>query len=226
MKHIGVVGVSAEGAALTISTICSEASKRIDFLEHPEISFNEVSSRRYYDSLNDWEKAAKYLMSSLEKLAQIGADFAIIPSNTFHFAYDYIKDTSPIPVLSLIEVVKGICIKNDYKQVALLGTNHTVENRLYRDLENNAGVELLTPNEDDQKRLHELIFTKLSVKDFGQETIDEILAITEKLKQQGAQVVILGCTELPLAVNAANSPIPVIDTTFELSLAALEHAMD
>ncbi len=235
MKHIGIVGVSAEGAALCFKTACAEAARRLGGYHHPEITMHEISSQKYFDAQPrketsshgarpDWNAVADLLLTSVKKLHVAGADFAVIPSNTMHYAFERVRKESPIPLLSIVEESVRACADKGYKSVAVLGTKFTMQGGLYDAPLKQAGIRVLLPSAEDQDRLERVIFEEIvpsRFTDATRATVDEML---RSLKSSGADAAILGCTELPLVVDEASAPLPVIDTTLTCPDGTLESA--
>lgn len=225
MKHIGIIGVSSEGAGLCFQTICSVSAKRMGKCQHPEISLHELSTQLYFDAQPDWQKVASLLLISAKKLAEQGADFAIIPSNTMHFALEIAKKDSPIPFLSILDVAVNECIRRGFKKVGILGTTFTVDGGLYDHALRQVGIEKVEHSSSDQERINRIIFDGIVPGKVTPAMTPEILTVIASLKDKGAEAVILGCTELPILITDANSPIPTIDTTRLLAISALEEAL-
>ncbi len=225
MKHIGIIGVSAEGAGLCFQTICAEAAKLTKSFQHPEISLHEFSSQFYFDAQPDWDKVAELLLGSAKKVASLGAEFAIIPSNTMHFALEKLQEKSPIPILSIVDETTKECVRRGFKKVGVLGTKFTLEGKLYDASFAKSGIEILIPNAADQDRLNRIIFEEIVPGKTNANTAPSVIEFIDALKKRGAEAVVLGCTELPIVVTDANSPIPTIDTTRLLAKSALKYAM-
>ncbi len=225
MKHIGIIGVSAEGAALCFQTICSEAGKILGAFSHPEISIHEQSSKLYFDAQPNWEKVASLLLVSAERLKMIGADFAIIPSNTMHYAFPIVQKKSPIPLLSIVEMTVEECKEKNYRTVAILGTGLTMEGRLYQNALDIHNIQSILPDDNDRKIIDRIIFDEIVPAQITDSTSQRVLHVIDALKKRGADSVILGCTELPLVVGNHNSPLPIIDTTRLLARKAVQHAI-
>ena len=225
MKHIGIIGVSAEGAALCFKTICAEAGKKLGDFIHPEITIHEQSSKLYFDAEPDWRKIADILLVSAQKLSKAGADFAIIPSNTMHFAFSEVKERSPIPLLSIVEVAADECAERRVKKVGVLGTKLTMEGGLYTSILSQRGVEVIVPESDDRNIIDQIIFKEIVPSRVTEHTARSVLAVIKNLQDAGAEAIILGCTELPIVVDDSNSSVPTIDTTRLLARKALEYAL-
>jgi aspartate racemase len=226
-KHVGIIAVSSEGAALCYRTICREAEAVMGGLAHPEISMHNHSLARYMNCIerDDWDGVASLMASSAKKLAAAGADFAICPDNTVHRAFEKAVKQSPIPLLSIIETVAEECQLRGYKKVGVLGTRFTMQGPVYRENLAKLNIEMIVPNEEDQERVNSIIFEELVPFKASESAAKDLTRIIQKLKESGCEAVILGCTEIPLVINAENSPLPVADSTRLLALKALEHSL-
>lgn len=226
-KHIGIIGVSFEGAALCYRTICQEAIDIMGDLNHPEISLHNHSLSIYmnYIERNDWDGVANLMVSSARKLAAAGADFGICPDNTVHRAFEKVVDRSPIPLISIIETVVEECRSKKYKKVGVLGTKYTMQGPVYRDTLSRLKIEMRVPDKKDQETVNHIIFNELVPEKITESARKDLKKIIQGLKESGCDAVILGCTEIPLIVNSKNSPLPVIDSTRLLALRALEYSL-
>jgi aspartate racemase len=226
-KHIGIVGCSAEGAALCYRTICGEAPALMGEHMHPEISMHTHPLAEYMVPIRagDWEKVAALMLSSAQKVFQIGADFAICPDNTIHEAFAFVKEKSPIPWLHIAEAVADKAIKEGFKQLAILGTKYLVTGPVYPDTLQKFDIASQIPEEDDRKRIDEIIFKELVNGIFTENSRRYFNDVIEKLKDRGCDAAVLGCTEIPLLVDPDDCPLPVLDSTRLLSRAALKEAL-
>ena len=227
IKHIGIVACSAEGAALAYRTICSEAAERMGEHDHPEISMHTYPLARYmaFIESGDWEGVAQLMRLSAGKLARIGAQFAICPDNTIHQSFDIVVKRSPIPWLHIADVVVECAQRNGLSRLAILGTKYLMEGPVYADVCRKNGLSFEIPEVDDRIRINEIIFKELVygiLQDKSRTYINEVM---EKLKNRGCDAAVLGCTEIPLLVNPAETPLPTLDSTRLLARAALEKAM-
>jgi len=227
MKHIGIIGVSSEGAALCYRTICEEGFAKIGKFIHPEITINTLPLIDYINCFekNDWNTVASLMLKSTKTLASAGADFAICPDNTVHYAFDILKINSPIPLLSIVEIAAKECQTKGYKKVGILGTKYTMQGGLYNKALTNFGIESVIPNEDDIEIVNTVIFNELSPGQVSDASSKPLIEVIKKLKKSGCTAVILGCTELPLVINQNNSSLPPIDTTRLQARKALEFAL-
>ncbi|MFZ5868264.1 MAG: aspartate/glutamate racemase family protein [Thermodesulfobacteriota bacterium] len=132
-KHVGIVACSAEGAALCYRTLCSEAPVLMGEHMHPEVSMHTYPLAEYMPHIRsgDWAQVAKLMLSSVHKLAQIGAEFAVCPDNTIHQAFDLVMAKSPVPWLHIAEVVARVAKNSGFKTLAVLGTKYLMTGPVY-----------------------------------------------------------------------------------------------
>ena len=226
-KHIGIVGCSAEGAALCYRTICGEAPTLMGEHMHPEVSMHTHPLAEYMIPIRagDWEKVAALMLSSAQKVARIGAEFAICPDNTIHEAFDFVKEKSPIPWLHIAEAVANEATEKKFKQLAILGTKYLVTGPVYPVTLQKFDISSQIPEEDDRERIDEIIFKELVNGVFTEKSRRYFNDVIEKLKGRGCDAAVLGCTEIPLLVDPDDCPLPVLDSTRLLSRAALKEAL-
>jgi len=226
-KHIGIVACSAEGAALCYRTICSEAPALMGEHMHPEVSMHTHPLAEYMVHIRsgDWEKVAALMLSSAQKLSQIGAEFAICPDNTIHEAFDYVKENSPIPWLHIAETVAFRAREAGYKQLAILGTKYLMTGPVYPLTLQKSDISSQIPDESDRERIDAVIFNELVNGLFTDDSRRYFNEVIGKLKDRGCDAAVLGCTEIPLLVDPADCPLPVLDSTRLLARAALQEAL-
>lgn len=154
-QHIGIVACSAEGAALCYRTICAEGASLMGEWDHPEVSMHTFSLRTYMDALNadKWDEVAKLMIGSVNKLAAIGADFAICPDNTIHQAFDSVTAKSKIPWLHIAKEVAKVAVERGYKKLGVLGTRYLMEGPVYPSTLNKLGIESQTPDSTARQRI-------------------------------------------------------------------------
>lgn len=227
LHHIGIVACSAEGAALCYRTICMEATQFLGAHAHPEISLHAHSLAEYVQCLNcnDWRGVGELMLSSANKLAQIGADFLICPDNTIHQALPNIELRSPIPWLHIAEVVATRAVERGFQRLGLTGTRWLVESEIYPQQLAARGLEYVRPNAIEREEINRIIMDELVYGVLKPEAIAYFERVIVRMKQEGCDAVILGCTEIPLLVNDSNSPLPTLDSTRLLARAALHRAL-
>jgi aspartate racemase len=226
-KHIGIVGCSAEGAALCYRTICGEAPPLMGEHMHPEVSMHTHPLAEYMVPIRtgDWEKVAALMLSSAQKVYQIGAEFAICPDNTIHEAFEFVKEKSPIPWLHIAEAVANKAIEEGFKQLAILGTKYLVTGPVYSVTLQKFDIASQIPQEADREHIDEIIFKELVNGVFTEKSRCYFNDVIEKLKSRGCDAAVLGCTEIPLLIDPDDCPLPVLDSTRLLSRAALKEAL-
>jgi aspartate racemase len=218
-QHIGIVACSAEGAALCYRTICIEGAALLGEHDHPEVSMHTHSLAEYMKCIyrDDWKGVGDLMLSSAEKLAAIGADFLICPDNTIHQAMPYVAERSPRPWLHIAHVVAEEAAARGFRKLGLTGTRYLVESDVYP-------ADYARPTAEERAEINRIIFEELVYGKFKPEAVEYFRTVIGELRQQGCDAVVLGCTEMPLIISEANSPLPVLDSTRLLARAALRRA--
>ena len=225
--HIGIVGCSAEGAALCYRTICAEGAQLLGPHAHPEVSMHTHSLAEYVKCLdrNDLQGVGELMLSSAAKLAKAGADFLICPDNTIHQAFPFMEARSPLPWLHIAEVVAIEAAKRGFRRIALTGTRWLVESEVYPEKLTAHGLEYVRPSAAEREEIHRIIMDELVYGIFKPEAVAYFQQVITRMKDEDCDAVILGCTEIPLILNDANSPLPTLDSTRLLARAALRRAV-
>ena len=226
-RHVGIVACSSEGAALCYRTICLEAAERMGEHGHPEISMHGHSLRAYVELLRagDWGGVAALMLSSAEKLTRAGADFLLCPDNTIHEAFETVEARSARPWLHIARVVAAEASRRGYRRLGILGTRYLMEGPVYPQQLGTRGLNHCVPDEKDRVRVDAIIFDELVKGQARDASRRELVAVIERLAALGCDAVVLGCTEIPLLVSPADSPIPTLDSTRLLARAAVEEAL-
>ncbi len=226
-QHIGIVGCSAEGAALCYKTICTEGAAYLGPHAHPEISMHTPSLADYNECIyrGDWQGVGELMLVSATKLESLGANFVICPDNTIHQALPYVRDRSPVPWLHIAEVVAKKASSRGYKRVGLTGTKWLVESDVYPEKLTKQGVEYVLPSKAEREKLNSIIMDQLVMGIFETEATEYFQKVIVGLKDEGCDAVVLGCTEIPLIINDGNSLLPTLDSTRLLARAALKYAI-
>jgi aspartate racemase len=225
--HIGIVGCSAEGAALCYRTICAEGSQLLGPHAHPEVTLHTFSLAEYVDFLDrgDAEGVGNLMLASAQKLARAGADFLICPDNTIHQAFAHVQARSPLPWLHIAEVVATEANERKYQRLGLLGTTWLVRSEVYPEKLAARGLQCVRPSDREQDKIGRIIMNELVYGVFKPASIKYFESVIEGLKAQGCEAVVLGCTEIPLVIDDENSPLPTLDSTRLLARAALRRAI-
>jgi aspartate racemase len=226
-QHIGIVACSAEGAALCYKTICVEGAEVLGPHAHPEISMHTPSLADYMQCIyrNDWQGVGELMLASAGKLAKMGADFLICPDNTIHQAMPYVLPRSPLPWLHIAEVVADEAVRRGFRRIGLTGTRWLVESEVYPEKLTARGLEFVRPSAAERIEISRIIMDELVCSVFKPEAVAYHQRVIGHLKDAGCDAVVLGCTEIPLIINDANSPLPTLDSTRLLARAALRRAV-
>jgi len=227
-RHIGIVACSAEGAALCYRTICVEGARLLGPHAHPEVSMHTHSLAEYVRCLerDDWRGVGELMLASANKLAAIGAELLICPDNTIHRALPGIEPRSPRPWLHIAEVVAASAAERGFRRLALTGTRWLVESEVYPERLGARGLAYLRPEPDERAEIDRIIMAELVCGVLRPEATTYLQRVIARLRGEGCDAVVLGCTELPLILDDASSPLPVLDSTRLLARAALRRAMD
>ncbi len=225
-KHIGIVGCSYEGAALCYQTICNEGSKYLGEHSHPEVSLHTHPLSRYMDFIrkDDWQGVAKLMVSSAEKLTEIGAEILICPDNTIHQAYSIAKEAISTKWLHIAEEVTLKAVEENYRKLGVLGTKYLMEGPVYQEVLKKNNLKHEIPSEEQRNKINDIIFNELVYGIINSGSKDYFLGVINDLKLLGCDSVVLGCTEIPLIVLPDESPLPTLDSTRILARAALKYA--
>jgi aspartate racemase len=225
-RHIGIVACSAEGAALCYRTICIEGARLLGPHAHPEVSMHTFSLADWMRPIyrGEWPAVGEMMLASARKLASMGADFLICPDNTLHQALRHVEPRSPLPWLHIAEEVAAHAAERGYRCLGLTGTRWLVESDTYPEKLGARGLRYVRPTAAEREEINRIIMDELVCSIFKPEAIAYFQQVMRRMKDQGCDAVVLGCTEIPLIMNDANSPLPTLDSTRLLARAALRRA--
>ena len=226
-QHIGIVACSAEGAALCYRTICVEGAHLLGPHAHPEVSLHGHSFADYMHCIHsgDWQGVAELMLSSATKLAKAGADFLICPDNTVHQAFDLVQPRSLLPWLHIADIVAVEASSRGFHRLGLTGTRWLVESEVYPEKLATHGLAFVRPTAAEREEINRIIMDELVCGIFKPQAVEAFQRIIARMKNDGCDAVVLGCTEIPLLMNDANSPLPTLDSTRLLAMAALRRAI-
>jgi aspartate racemase len=174
----------------------------------------------------DWAGMGKLMGEWARRLEAAGAEGLVICTNTMHRLAESVAGAVSIPLIHIADATAGAITKKGLATVGLLGTRYTMELDFYRGrLEKAHGLKVLIPEEPGRTAINDIIYRELSHGIIREESRQVYAAVIRELERRGAQGVILGCTEIPLLIKAADSPIPVFDTTALHAAAAVEFAL-
>ena len=163
-KHIGIVGCSAEGAALCYRTICLEAEPLMGRHMHPEVTMHTIALAEYMkpiDTGEGWQPVAELMLRSAEALKRAGADFLICPDNTIHEAMPFVLPRSPLPWLHIAEEVGKEAKRKGFRKLGITGTKFLVNGPVYPEKLEQMGIGYLRPTKEQQEQVNTIIFDEL-----------------------------------------------------------------
>jgi aspartate racemase len=228
-KRIGIIGgLSPESTSEYYLYITRTYTERFGDHNYPEIVIYSVRFQPYidYPKLDQWEPIAEGLTEAAHRLESAGADFIIIATNTMHLVFDRVQAAVQIPMLSLVDAVGEIIVQNGFTTIGLLGTRFTMEKTFYHDSLAKKGIRVITPASEDREYINNVIYSELVAGKFTDESRAGFVKIIDKLATQGAEGIILGCTEIPLLVRPGDTSLPLFDTTRIHAEAALKYALE
>jgi aspartate racemase len=176
-------------------------------------------------SHGDWAAAGELMLSSAGKLAQAGADFLICPDNTNHQALPHVLPRSPLPWLHIAEVVAAEAARRGFRRLGLTGTRYLVDSEVYPEKLDARGLAYERPTANERDEIDRIIMEELVTGVFKPEAVAHFQRVMTRMQAAGCDAVVLGCTEIPLLMSDANSPLPTLDSTRLLARAALQRAV-
>ncbi len=226
--HIGIVACSAEGAALCYRTICVEGAGLLGPHAHPEVSMHTPSLADYMERIyrDDWQGVGELVLASADKLARAGADFLVCPDNTIHQAMPHVVPHSPLPWLHIAEVAAQHAVVRGFRTIGITGTRWLVDSDVYPEKLAARGLKYVRPGTVERDECNRIIMDELVCSTFKPESVAYFQRMISRMKDQGCDAVVLGCTEIPLILSDANSPLPTLDSTRLLARAALKRAVE
>jgi len=218
MKVLGIIGgIGPESTVDYYRLIIASYREQKQNGSYPQIVINSIDMKKMLDLIAAKELAGvtEYLVSEVQKLAQAGADFGLLASNTPHIVFNDIQRQSSLPLISIVDAACDATKALGIKKVGLFGTRFTMQGRFYDEVFSRQGIALIVPDPGDQDYIHEKYMTELVNGIFLAKTRERLLAIVDRLKEKhGIQGLILGGTELPLILrDAAGRRIPFLNTT-------------
>ncbi len=229
MKTIGMIGGMSWESSIEYYRIINEtvreelgglhSAKSIMY----SVEFAEIETLQHQDR---WDEAAEIMIAAARSIENGGADFGIICTNTMHKLYDIVQQNIRIPMLHIADATAEAIRAAGIKKIALLGTRFTMVEDFYKGrLVENYGLEVIIPSEADMQIIHRVIYDELCAGIINPNSKQNYADIIRRLVAEGAQGIILGCTEIGLLVKQQDSPVPLFDTTEIHAKAAVKHAL-
>jgi aspartate racemase len=217
MKVIGLIGGMSWNSTLEYYRLINElVAARLGGLHSANIVLYSLDFAEIEHIQREarWDDAADILVKAATALKRAGADFLVICTNTMHKVADAVAERSQLPLLHIADVVGRAIAEHGLRRVGLLGTRFVMEEPFYRDrLQKCFGIEVLVPGQEEQNIVHRIIYEQLCLGKIEEASRQACLKIIEGLRGQGAQGIILGCTELPLLIRSGDVQVPLFDTT-------------
>lgn len=229
MKTIGLIGgMSWESSVEYYRIINEEVKQRLGGLHSAKcvlysVDFQEIE---ICQRNGEWEKTAQILTDAARSLEAAGADFILICTNTMHKVANEIQAGIGIPLLHIADITAQQVLANKIKTIGLLGTKYTMEQDFYKSRLESQGIRVLVPKETDRVIINTVIYDELCRGKIIEESRAQYKRIIEDLIEQGADGIILGCTEIGLLVKPEDSNVPLFDTTRIHAAGAVNYALD
>ncbi len=227
IKHIGIVAVSPEGAALFYRQVFRQGAQVLGPDRHLRVSLHNEPLEAYIAALkaDDWHTVGELLRRSAEILGRSGAEFCLCPDNAVQHGVHLAEAGSPIPWLRMPELVAEAVEREGRKVVGVIGTSTVTRGAVYQTHLGLKGIQVLMPDPEEAEALDKIIFGELIFGTIKARSQRRVLAIIDRLAERGCQGVILGCSEAPLVVTPENSSLPLYDAADLLATGAVRRAI-
>lgn len=230
MKTIGLIGGMSWKSSKEYYQIINEyTNEKLGKLHSCKcimysVDFEEIIAAQ---ESNNWDKVADILIEAAQGLERSGADFVVICANTVHKVADKIQSKINIPLLHIIDVTAAEIKKQGLKKIALLGTKYTMQQDFYKEkLKEKSGLEVIIPNSEEILFIHHVIHDEIALGKINLVSKKKLKAIITRLAKEGAEGVILGCTEIPLLIKQKDVTVPLFDTLTLHAKAAVNYALE
>ena len=217
MKRVGIIGGLGPVSTLDYySGIINGFRTKANDGNYPEIVVNSVNMAQVlsYVTNKEWDSLEKLLLDAIRDLANAGAEFAAIASNTPHIVFDRVQQESVLPLISIVDATCAFVQQKGCKNVVVIGTRFTMSSGLYSNALEKYGITAIVPSEAEQLAIHDIIFPKLEDGIVVPEDKGKMLAIAGSLLvNNSADGLVLGCTELPLMIKDGDLDTLIFNTT-------------
>ena len=216
MKKLGLVGgMGPESTVPYYRGIIYGVRERMGSNVLPFLSLESVDVFHIQRFCNEgrYDELTGYLLAAVRNLAAAGAEFAALSANTPHIVFDQLKQQTPIPLVSIIEAACEEAERRGLSRLGLMGTIFTMKGSFFKKPFEEKGIQVISPREEEMAYINEKIYTELEFADVREGTREGLVRIIRRMvEEDGIQAIILGCTELPLALDDRISPVPCLDT--------------
>lgn len=229
MKTIGIIGgMSWESSALYYKTINELTKQHLGGLHSAKIVLSSVDFAEIerLQHQGDWLQLGEILALEAKRLEQAQADFILIATNTMHKVADVVQSAIHAPLLHIADATANELVKQKHQKVGFIGTRYSMEEDFYiKRLEEQYGLEVITPQKQDRDEIHRIIYDELCLGNIRPESREIYIDIVNQLQASGAEAVIEGCTEITLLLKQEHVAVPLFDTTYIHAKAAVEKAL-
>ena len=224
--HIGIVAVSPEGASLCYRQIFRHAARLFPDREPPRVTIHNEPLPTYIRCVraDDWEAVADLLLKSVRVLHLAGCDFVLTPDNAVQHGVMIAEHDSPIPWLTMTDLVAEALIEKAHQTVGILGTRYVTQGSAYQTALGLKGIKLQAPPDEDVDLLDEIIFKELIYGVFSQDSRQAFLDIAGRLYDRGSEALVVAASEIRLILDEAQLPIPTIDAADLLAVGSVIRA--
>lgn len=216
LKKLGLIGgTGPESTVIYYRELNRIINQRTGGKAFPELCIESVDLYRTlgYCKAGDDEALVQYLLDAVKNLAACGANFAALTANTVHSVFDRLSALSPIPLVSIVDSVCEEAFRRGYRKIGLLGTIYTMNGSFFKKSFDAHKIELVTPSEKEKFLVNSRIADELELGIVKDSTVRELVSVIQGMTERDRiEAIILGCTELPLALNDENCPVPCLDT--------------
>jgi len=229
LKTIGLIGgMSWESSAMYYRLLNEKVQQQLGGLHSAKcilysVDFQEIE---HYQANGQWQNAGEILGEAARSLEKAGADFIVICTNTMHKVIDIIETNITIPILHIADATAVQIQQASIQTIALLGAKYTMEQEFYKTRIEQAGINVIVPNEEERTVINRIIYEELCLGKIEPTSKETYLQVIANLVKSGAQGIILGCTEIGLLIQQEDVLVPVFDTTIIHALAAVEKALE
>ncbi|MEY0301614.1 aspartate/glutamate racemase family protein [Providencia manganoxydans] len=217
MKTIGLIGgMSWESTLLYYKQLNEGVKQQLGGLHSAKIALYSVdfAEIEHLQAAGQWQLAGQLLAQAGKNIEQAGADFIVLCTNTMHKVAEQIENNTNIPLLHIADATGEHIVAAGIKTIGLLGTAFTMEQSFYKNrLQEKYNLSVLTPSDEDRKIIHDIIYQELCLGKINNHSKKQYQRIMASLVEQGAEGIILGCTEITLLVDQSDTSVPLFDTT-------------
>jgi len=217
MKTIGLIGGMSWESSLEYYRIINEkVKKELGELHSAQsimysVDFENIKNLQHEGK---WDELTEIMIDAAQRLEKAGADLLVVCTNTMHKMANEVENSINIPLIHIADATAESIKKQNLNKIGLLGTKFTMEQDFYKGrLQEKHNIDVVIPTDEDREIVHKIIYNELCLGNIKDSSKNEYIRIIENLVEQGAQGIILGCTEIPLLIKQKDVSVPVFDTT-------------